>query len=142
MSDNSIWFIELITPNKTDAAPYLDSSSTNKRASGSSPPKRYARAFLFNRDHSVSKVKELQIGPLPISSETKAVPFSYVYQSRTVPAVEEQGGFPFNSMTTYGIESVALNAFIVSFMTEVKDATNGILGGAYTGPEDEKLTYS
>lgn len=142
MSDNSIWFIELITPNKTDALPYLDSSSTNKRASKSSPPKRYARAVLFNGGSSVPHVKELQIGPLPISSETKAVPFSYVYQNSTVPGVEGEGVFPFNARTTYGIESAALDAFIVSFMTEIKDVTNDILGGAYTGSEGDKLTYS
>ncbi|KIO19433.1 hypothetical protein M407DRAFT_30937 [Tulasnella calospora MUT 4182] len=144
ISDNSIWLIELITPNKTEAVSYLDSSSssTNNRNSNSSPPKRYARAILFNGGYSVPHVKELQVGPLPISSETKAVSFSYIYQNSTVPGVDGEGVFPFNARTTYGIESTALGAFIVSFMTDIKDPMNDLIGGAYTGSEDDKLTFS
>ncbi|KAG8906468.1 hypothetical protein FRC01_008003, partial [Tulasnella sp. 417] len=143
LSDNSIWFIELITPNKTDALPYLESTPTTKRDNNnSSPPKRYARAILFNGGYSVPHVKELQVGPLPISSETKGVPFSYIYQNSTVAGVEGDGVFPFNSRTTYGIEGAALNAFIVSFMTDIKDATEDLIGGSYTGSDGDKITYS
>ncbi|KAG9040344.1 hypothetical protein FS837_000767 [Tulasnella sp. UAMH 9824] len=136
LNDNSIWLIELITPNKTDAISYLDSYSTTQQNFNHSPLNRYARAILFNGGYSVPHIKELQVGPLPISSETKAVPFSYVYQNSSIPGVEGEGVFPFNSRPNYGIEGAALD---VSFMTEIKDATNDLIGGAYTGSEDDKI---
>ncbi|KAG9019179.1 hypothetical protein FRB90_005515 [Tulasnella sp. 427] len=140
LSDNSIWLIELITPNKTSVLPYIDSSAS-KRASVSKPA-RYARAVLFNGGYSTPHVKELQVGPLPISSKTKGTPFSYIYQNSTVSGVQGDGVFPFNSRTTYSIESAALHAFVVSFMTKIKDATNDLIGGSYTGSDADKITYS
>jgi len=128
-SDNSIWLIEAILPNKTDVLPFLTGHGKRRRsdnpltvldrANDSPAPKRYARAILFMGGLSIPVIKELQVGPLPISSSTKAIPYSYPYQNSTVPGVEGEGNFPFNSRTSYGIELNALDGERYPYTAEI-----------------------
>ncbi|KAG8928953.1 hypothetical protein FRC02_006181 [Tulasnella sp. 418] len=153
LSDNTIYLIELLTPNKTDVLPYIDTTSSNERRSSdpieltrrqanSGPPARYARVILYMGGLPIPVVKEITVGPLPISNSTTYAPLSYLYQNSTVPGVEGSGVFPFNSRFTTSLESDALYAFILSFTTPLQDVTMDLFGGVYTGSGNDTLTYS
>ncbi|KAG8892264.1 hypothetical protein FRB99_002842, partial [Tulasnella sp. 403] len=149
LSDNSIWLIEALMPNKSVALPYLDahppkkrSTGLDDRAGGGGAPARFARAVIFGGGYPTPFVQELQVGPLPISGETSCTPLGSLYQNSTIPGVDGDGKIAFNSRTTYSIEGAALDTFVVGFMTPLKDATDDLFGGSYTGSEDDELIYT
>ncbi|KAG9123312.1 hypothetical protein FRC07_015107 [Ceratobasidium sp. 392] len=95
MSDNTLWLIESIMPNKTDALNYLDGEGK--------APARYARVILYSGGLDIPLIQEYMVGPLPISSNTTYTPYSYVYQNSTA-GVGASGAFPFNARYTASIE--------------------------------------
>lgn len=54
-------------------------------------------------------IKEIQVGPLPVSTTTTYSPLSWYYQNSTVPGVPGEGNFPFNARAAYDIEETALD---------------------------------
>ncbi|QRW02291.1 primary-amine oxidase [Ceratobasidium sp. AG-Ba] len=120
-------------PNKTDALNYLDKKGK--------APARFARAVLYSGGLSTPLVQEYMVGPLPISSDTAYTPYSYVYQNST-GGVGGSGAFPFNARYTASLETDALDELIVSFMTPLANITEDLIGGSYTGSDDDKITYS
>ncbi|KAG8952398.1 hypothetical protein FRC03_012161 [Tulasnella sp. 419] len=152
LSDNTIFLIELLTPNKTNVLPYIDIKTSKEkslsprkltdREAAPQPPTRYARVILYMAGLPIPVVKELTVGPLPISEKTTYAPLSYLYQNSTVPGVEGSGVFPFNARNADSIESAALYAFILSFTTPLQDVTQDLFGGVYTGADNDTLTYS
>jgi len=170
-SDNTITLIETLTPNKTEALPYINAQSGNKKrthldvshlnARAPSAPSTYARVILFCGASSIPVIKELMVGPLPISSNTTYQPLSYPYQNSSVLGVDGLCVFPFNARYPASIEIAALDGtcrcnyldtltslnypsleFILSWTTKIANATLDLLGGAYIGADDDLLTYS
>ncbi|KAG9096766.1 hypothetical protein FRC07_010880 [Ceratobasidium sp. 392] len=133
MSDNTLWLIESIMPNKTDALDYLDKEGKI--------PRRYARAVLYCGGITTPLIQEYMVGPLPISSHTTYTPYSYVYQNSTA-GVGASGAFPFNARYADSLETTAIDEFIISFMKPLANITNDLIGGSYTGSSDDKITYS
>ena len=69
--DNSVWSIELLQPNKTDAISFLDLDKT--------PPRRFVKVTM--RINSIEDLiyQDYLVGPLPISAATDIKPLSHVY---------------------------------------------------------------
>ncbi|KAB5594148.1 Primary-amine oxidase [Ceratobasidium theobromae] len=132
-SDNTLWLIESIMPNKTDALIYLDGH-------GKEPP-RYARAVLYCGGLKIPRVQEYMVGPLPISAKTTYSPLSYVYQNSTA-GINASGAFPFNARYTASVESAKIDDFIISFMEPLAAITEDLIGGSYTGSGTDKIAYS
>ncbi|KAF8600307.1 amine oxidase catalytic domain-containing protein [Ceratobasidium sp. AG-I] len=128
MNDNTLWLIESILPNKTDALRYVDKNGET--------PAKYARVILYSGGLSTPLIQEYMVGPLPISSNTTHTPFSYVYQNST-GGVGGSGVFPFNARSADSIEE-----FVQSFMTPLENITKDLIGGSYTGSKDDQLSYS
>ncbi|KAL5313511.1 hypothetical protein ACEPPN_017931 [Leptodophora sp. 'Broadleaf-Isolate-01'] len=62
--------VDLLLPNKTNVLPYL---------AGTEPaPPRYARAMLMFGNAKEPYMQEWMVGPLPISSQTKAQPLTFL----------------------------------------------------------------
>ncbi|KAG8785118.1 hypothetical protein FRC12_017963 [Ceratobasidium sp. 428] len=120
-------------PNKTAALNYLDKES---RA-----PDRYARVVLYNGGLSTPLIQEYMVGPLPISLNTTYTPFSYIYQNSTA-GVGASGAFPFNARYTASLEASAIDEFIVSFMEPLASITEDLIGGSYTGSDNDAISYS
>ncbi|QRV88148.1 primary-amine oxidase [Ceratobasidium sp. AG-Ba] len=143
VSDNTLWLIESIMPNKTDALDYLDKKGGT--------PTRFARAVLYSGGLSTPLVQEYMVGPLPISSATAYTPYSYVYQNST-GGIGGSGVFPFNARYMIRAEAEALDnpttkfdiptELIISFMKPLARITQDLIGGSYTGSDDDKITYS
>ncbi|KAH7343218.1 copper amine oxidase [Rhizoctonia solani] len=122
LSDNMIWLIESIMPNKTDALNYLDGNGDR--------PSKYARAVLYMGGLSIPVIQEYMVGPLPVSFNTTYTPFSYVYQNSTA-GIGGSGAFPWNS-----------RFFVASFMIPMANLTEDLIGGSFTGSDQDTLTYS
>ncbi|KAH7028197.1 copper amine oxidase [Microdochium trichocladiopsis] len=127
MSDNYIYHIEELKPNKTDVLAYLDNGI---------PMPRYARITMHEGAKQVPVVTDYFIGPLPICDETAIQPLDYFYNGVNGPRIL------FNGAISAGPRAAAIEAFITREMTALADITQDVLGMAYFGEEDERSTLS
>ncbi|KAF7557226.1 hypothetical protein G7Z17_g765 [Cylindrodendrum hubeiense] len=67
--DNTIAGVELLQPNKTDAAPYLDGFGE--------VPDRYAKVTIAFSATEEPYIEDYIVGPLPISNETSIEPLNW-----------------------------------------------------------------
>lgn len=72
--DNTIDFIQLLPPNKTDALNYMDSDGSR--------PARYAQVSLNMAATEDAKYTEISVGPLPVGKETSWDYLKYPYSSK------------------------------------------------------------
>ncbi|QRV73246.1 primary-amine oxidase [Ceratobasidium sp. AG-Ba] len=110
-------------------------------------------AVLYSGGLSAPLVQEYMVGPLPISSATAYTPYSYVYQNST-GGVGGSRVFPFNARYMIRVEGYShISAdpttklfipteLIFSFMKPLARITQDLIGGSYTGSDDDKITYS
>ncbi|OCT53437.1 putative Copper amine oxidase [Cladophialophora carrionii] len=70
---NTLNLVELLRPNKSDVADYLDH--------GGPPPERWARLSNLERRGDDAFVKEYMVGPLPPSNHTQILPLTYCHNS-------------------------------------------------------------
>ncbi|TWU71601.1 hypothetical protein ED733_003204 [Metarhizium rileyi] len=66
--------VELLSPNKSDALPFLNSKTTK-------PPPRYARATLMFGATPNPYLQEYVIGPIPIDNNTQVQPLQYLHNN-------------------------------------------------------------
>ncbi|KAF2276554.1 amine oxidase catalytic domain-containing protein [Westerdykella ornata] len=72
---NSIFEIELLSPNKSDVLPWISGEY-------SAEPKRYARATVAYGIPDEPYFQEYMVGPLPATNVTKLQPLTYPFNSR------------------------------------------------------------
>ncbi|EXJ64035.1 hypothetical protein A1O7_00370 [Cladophialophora yegresii CBS 114405] len=70
---NALNLVELLRPNKSDVADYLDH--------GGPPPERWARLSNLESKGDEAFVKEYMVGPLPPSNHTQILPLTYCHNS-------------------------------------------------------------
>ncbi|KAF2020584.1 copper amine oxidase [Aaosphaeria arxii CBS 175.79] len=121
-TDNYIWIIESLYPNKTDVLSYLDGN-------GPLPP-RYARVVINEGGKADPDVSEYYVGPLPVSSETTIQTLDYFY-SRSARV-------PFNARVGDGPRSAAIDEIVTKTMSSIADITFNLTGLQYYGADDER----
>ncbi|KAL2211275.1 copper amine oxidase [Sarocladium strictum] len=123
MTDNYIWHVEELKPNKTDVLAYLDDGKTFPR---------YARVVIFEGGKEVPKVSEYYVGPLPISGCTRIKPLEYFYNGANNNSILYNGRF------VDSLSSSEMDAFITSVTTELADVMGNLTGLVYYGAEDPR----
>ncbi|KAK8005045.1 hypothetical protein PG990_011082 [Apiospora arundinis] len=126
-SDNFIYTIENLQPNKTDTLPYLwnDESGTE--------PQRWAKAVLSRGGNGISHYSYYAVGPLPVSPDTRVLPLMY----------------PFNSGRNYVVNNVPdfvmTLEFTSSLAESIADITTKLLGAKFNrenpGDPDSLLAF-
>lgn len=72
-SQNLIYLIETLRPNKSDVVEYLDSNGP--------PPNRWARVVILESQQSEAFLRDYMVGPLPPSDITEILPLTYCHNS-------------------------------------------------------------
>lgn len=139
-TDNYIWIIEALYPNKTGILNYLDNNG--------SFPDRYARVAINEGGKNIPDVSEyyvgipflissvqysniaIQVGPLPISSKTIIQNLDYIYS--------RAARFPFNGRIADGPRGKAIDTIVASTMSSIADITLNLTGLVYYGASDER----
>lgn len=71
--DNFVFIVERLRPNKTDAVSYLYEDAP--------APERWAKAAIAQTLESGPYMVYYQIGPLPVSTDTRVLPLKYIFNS-------------------------------------------------------------
>ncbi|KAH8878807.1 copper amine oxidase [Thozetella sp. PMI_491] len=124
LSDNYVWHMEVLKPNKTDVLAYLNGNA-------SSVP-RHARVVINRGAARVPDVTEYFVGPLPISPNTKIQPLDYFYNGRNGPRVLFNGRYPDGPFYS------AIDALVVKTMLAVNDIVVDLVGIGYWGRGDPR----
>ncbi|KAK7191070.1 hypothetical protein DPSP01_007759 [Paraphaeosphaeria sporulosa] len=125
LSDNYIWHVDVLKPNKSDVLSYLD-------ASGVVP--RYARVTLIEGGREVPIVGEYSVGPLPISNSTRKEALDNIYNGPNGAKLLWSAG-PVDSVRRAAIDSL-MNATLAP----IADLTNDLLEMAFYGSSDSRST--
>lgn len=142
-TDNYIWYIEPLRPNKTDVLAYLDGNASS--------PARYARVVMAEGGKAVPDMTEyfvssplhlhagdslidIQVGPLPITNQTTIQELAYWYNG--------VGGahVPFNARPEDGPRSAGYYPLIIEVMSSIADITADLVDMVYYGPDDPRST--
>ncbi|TLD30725.1 hypothetical protein PspLS_03075 [Pyricularia sp. CBS 133598] len=126
-TDNYVWHVEVLKPNKTDVLAYLDG--------GASSVPRHARVVINEGGRDVPRVAEYYVGPLPVdNTTTKIQPLDFIYNGANGASILFNGRF-FDTP-----RRKAVDPFVAKFMTEIADITNDLVGFAYYGGSDNRTT--
>ncbi|KAH7324802.1 copper amine oxidase [Stachybotrys elegans] len=123
ISDNYVWHMEELKPNKTDVLNYLDK--------GEALP-RYARVVIMEGGREEPGVAEYFVGPLPISDNTTVQPLDYFYNGRNGARIGFDGRF------TDGPLRTAIDECVIKHMSQIADITMDMTGLVYYGSDDER----
>ncbi|WPH03192.1 Hypothetical protein R9X50_00606800 [Acrodontium crateriforme] len=117
-NENSIFFVETLRPNKTDAVPYLHGHGEI--------PQRYAKAAISMEIDGLPHMVYYMVGPLPISSESKISPLQYVFNNGK------------NSVQNPVSDFFALMDYCIELGVSISDITQNLLGASVNqkNPED------
>ncbi|KAH6723513.1 copper amine oxidase [Leptodontidium sp. MPI-SDFR-AT-0119] len=121
-TDNYIWLIEALHPNKTDILNYLDRNSTK--------PRKYARVVINEGGKEIPDATEYFVGPLPIDNTTTIKTLDYIYTSS--PHI------PFNARFEDGPRSTAIDSIVAKTMSSIADITKDLMEIEYYGQSDER----
>jgi primary-amine oxidase len=123
ITDNYIWHMEELKPNKTDVLAYLDEGK---------PFPRYARVVINEGGKAKPVITEYFVGPLPLTTESKVAPLDYFYNGVNGPSIGYDGRF------SDGPYTAATDVCIVKYMSQIADITMALTGLAYYGGDDER----
>ncbi|KAH6664360.1 copper amine oxidase [Plectosphaerella plurivora] len=128
ISDNYIWHIEELKPNKTDVLAFLEE--------GKAMP-RFARVVINEGGKEVPWVTEYSVGPLPIcNGRTKIEPLDYFYNGVNGPRIGIDGRF------SDGALRKPIEECVTKYMSSIADITQDILGLSYYGRTDNRTTLA
>jgi hypothetical protein len=121
MDQNYIQYMEKFAPIKTDALAYLNGETDKK-------PARYVRVIVARGADATPANVEYKVGPLPISSESKATVYKTIaFSKRLVDKIE------------YGY----IDALVLEFGKTIENITMELAGAKYTEDCGEAcLTYA
>ncbi|KAH9428700.1 hypothetical protein MCOR27_006242 [Pyricularia oryzae] len=126
-TDNYVWHVEVLKPNKTDVLAYLDG--------GASSVPRHARVVINEGGRDVPRVAEYYVGPLPVdNTTTKIQPLDFMYNGANGASIMFNGRFYDTPRRK------AVDPFVAKFMAEIADITNDLVGFAYYGGSDNRTT--
>ncbi|EKG10001.1 Copper amine oxidase [Macrophomina phaseolina MS6] len=121
---NSILFVELNIPNKTEVLPYIDNDTSE------AVPTRYARVVTTLRATLEASWQELLVGPLPISDETTVEPLQYLLTRKT------NGRVRWLDPDAHGALE---DEFLYKVSASVADITLDLCGGVAIGQDNDTL---
>lgn len=122
--DNTIDFMQLLLPNKTDALLYLDGV-------GPAPP-RYAQVSLDLRATENATLTEIAVGPLPVDEDTSWEVLTYPYSR------ERRGSI----RNTFADDLTLYYDWLSVVGANISDITLELWNKTATGsPEDELIIY-
>ncbi|KAG4431873.1 hypothetical protein IFR05_012650 [Cadophora sp. M221] len=121
-TDNYIFTIEHLHPNKTDVLSYLDGNTAS--------PKRYARVVINEGGKAVPDVTEYYVGPLPIDASTTIKTLDWFYNGS--PHI------PFNARFEDTPRSKAIDSIVASTMSSIADITQDLMNITYYGASDAR----
>ncbi|ETN44586.1 uncharacterized protein HMPREF1541_10256 [Cyphellophora europaea CBS 101466] len=123
-TDNYIWFMEPLMPNKTDVLAYLDGNAT-------APPK-YAHIVMAEGGKEIPVMTDYYVGPLPVSDQTTIRTLDYWFNGVGGAQV------PFNARPNDPPRRAAFDPLIVSVMSNISDITADLVDIVYFGADDER----
>ena len=107
--DNSVFIVETLKPNKTDAVAYLYDD-------GPSPPERWAKAAIAQNLEDGPYMVYYMIGPLPITKDSTILPLYYPFNSGR------------NNVPNPIQDFAAIQDFALVMAEDVSDITQELLG--------------
>ncbi|TEA10610.1 Membrane primary amine oxidase [Colletotrichum sidae] len=121
---NTILFVELNIPNKTDVLPYLDSNTSDKA------PTKYARVLTTRRATEDASWQELLVGPLPISDKTTVQPLEYLLTRKTNGTVR---------WLDPDVHGALEKEFLFKVSASIADITKDLCGGVALGQDNDTI---
>ncbi|KAI1098905.1 copper amine oxidase [Jackrogersella minutella] len=128
LTDNYVFYIDIVHVNKSDVLPYLDGSG--------SKPSSWARVIIFEGGKPEPVSQEYMVGPLPVSNETTIQKLDYLYNGGS------GGTVPFNGRYFDQKRVDASTPLLISVMSNITDITSALFGGVWYGYTDPKSNLS
>ncbi|TPX12292.1 uncharacterized protein E0L32_006939 [Thyridium curvatum] len=127
INDNYVFWIDTLHTNKSAVLPYLDGSGV--------PPSKYARVIIFEGGKQEPVSQEYQVGPLPVSAQTKVEKLDWMYNGGMGGAV------PYNGRHNDFKKMSATDTLVNAVMGNISDITAALFqGGVYYGARDNRTT--
>ncbi|TDZ48360.1 Amiloride-sensitive amine oxidase [Colletotrichum trifolii] len=121
---NTILFVELNIPNKTDVLPYLDSNTSDQA------PTKYARVLTTRHATEDASWQELLVGPLPINDKTTVQPLQYILTRKTNGTVR---------WLDPDVHGALEKEFLFKVSASIADITKDLCGGVALGQDNDTI---